>query len=91
MTTEKNCKEGLSLSVEKHLQCYFDAHKGNFPSSGLYKRVLAEIERPLITLTLITTKGNCIKASEILGINRNTLNKKIKELKIKVPRGKADI
>ena len=49
---------------------------------------LREIELPLIALTLMSTRGNQIKAAEVLGINRNTLRKKIRELDIPVTRGK---
>ena len=77
-------KMSLSLSVEKHLKEFFKLHRGKLPSSGLYSRVISEVERPLISISLIATKGNQIKASKLLGLNRNTLRKKIKELKIKV-------
>ena len=50
-------------------------------------RVIREVERPLITLTLQATRGNQIKAAEVLGVNRNTLRKKIKELGIPVIKG----
>jgi two-component system nitrogen regulation response regulator GlnG len=52
------------------------------PAEGLYDRVMAEIERPLIELTLEATRGNQIRAAAILGINRNTLRKKIQTLGI---------
>ena len=77
-------KMNLSLSVEKHLKEFFKLHRGKLPSPGLYSRVINEVERPLISISLIATKGNQIKASKLLGLNRNTLRKKIKELKIKV-------
>jgi two-component system nitrogen regulation response regulator GlnG len=63
------------------------AHKGALPASGLYDRVLREIERPLIAATLGATRGNQIKAAHLLGLNRNTLRKKIRELDIPVVRG----
>ena len=72
----------LSMSVEKHLKTFFKSHNDKLPSSGLYSRVLTEVERPLISLTLDATNGNQIKAAKLLGLNRNTLRKKIKELKI---------
>jgi two-component system nitrogen regulation response regulator GlnG len=50
--------------------------------------VLREIEMPLIALTLSATRGNQLRASELLGINRNTLRKKIRELDIPVTRGR---
>ena len=80
-------ENGLTGTVDRHLANYFAAHKNSLPASGLYERVLREIERPLITQTLIATKGNQIKAAEILGINRNTLRAKIRKLDIRVVRG----
>ena len=77
-------KVSLSLSVEEHLKNFFKLHKGKLPSSGLYSRIINEVERPLISLCLTATKGNQIKASKLLGLNRNTLRKKIKDLKIKI-------
>ena len=79
--------EGLAKSVEERLTTYFGAHDGELPTTGLYDRVIREVERPLITLTLQATRGNQIKAAEVLGVNRNTLRKKIKELGIPVIRG----
>jgi len=79
--------EGLAGAVERHIKDYFAAHKGGMPAAGLYDRVLREIERPLITLTLGATRGNQIKAAHLLGLNRNTLRKKIRELDIPVVRG----
>src|SRR4051794_39362909 len=79
--------EGLSAAVERHLKDYFTAHKDGLPAAGLYDRVLREIERPLIALTLVATRGNQIKAAQLLGLNRNTLRKKIRELDIQVLRG----
>ncbi|MGH7046848.1 MAG: nitrogen regulation protein NR(I) [Stellaceae bacterium] len=78
---------GLSGAVERHIRGYFDAHKGGLPATGLYDRVLREVERPLIVLTLGATRGNQIKAAHLLGLNRNTLRKKIRELDIPVVRG----
>lgn len=79
--------EGLSLVVERHLSEYFAAHEGALPSPGLYGRILREIERPLISISLIATGGNQLKAAELLGLNRNTLRKKIRDLDIHVVRG----
>ena len=56
------------------------------PPPGLYDRVLHEVERPLVTLSLQATRGNQIRAAALLGLNRNTLRKKIRELKIPVVR-----
>ena len=77
----------MRLLVERHIRGYFAAHKGVLPAAGLYDRVLREVERPLIALTLGATRGNQIKAAHLLGLNRNTLRKKIRELDIPVVRG----
>jgi two-component system, NtrC family, nitrogen regulation response regulator GlnG len=78
--------EGLGGAAERHLRDYFAAHKGGLPPSGLYDRVLQEIERPLIQLSLGATRGNQLRAAQLLGLNRNTLRKKIRELDIDVAR-----
>jgi len=77
-----NSVGSLSASVEKNLSHYFDLHKTSYPPPGLYNRVIHEVERPLILKTLAITKGNQIKAADLLGINRNTLRKKINYLDI---------
>ncbi len=79
--------ESLGASVERHLRAYFDAHKDGLPPAGVYDRILREMERPLLSLTLSATRGNQIKAAQLLGLNRNTLRKKIRELDIQVVRG----
>jgi two-component system nitrogen regulation response regulator GlnG len=78
--------DGLSSSVQQHLSTYFSSHGDKFPAAGLYDRVLKEVERPLIMLTLKATRGNQLKASDVLGLNRNTLRKKIRDLGIPVVR-----
>ena len=78
---------GLTQSVERHLKTYFSAHGEDMPAPGLYDRILREIERPLIQLTLDATRGNQLKAADVLGLNRNTLRKKIRVLDISVVRG----
>ena len=80
-------QESLGSAVERHLNEYFFAHKEELPASGLYERVLREVERPLIELSLAATRGNQIRAARLLGLNRNTLRKKIRGLKIQVFRG----
>ena len=80
--------QSLSASVSEHLERYFNQHGDSLPPPGLYNRVIREVELPLIALTLSATRGNQIKAAELLGINRNTLRKKIQELDIVVTRGK---
>lgn len=78
----------LSSAVEAHLGRYFALHGDQLPPPGLYDRVLREIEMPLIALTLAATRGNQLRAADVLGINRNTLRKKISDLDILVTRGK---
>ena len=80
-------EEGLGAAIDRHLRRYFAAHKDELPASGLYERVLHELERPLLIHSLAATRGNQIKAAQLLGLNRNTLRKKIRELDIKVVRG----
>jgi two-component system nitrogen regulation response regulator GlnG len=84
---EPDSDESLNAAVERHLTKYFEAHGGKLPPAGLYDRVLREIERPLITLSLTATRGNQIRAAQLLGLNRNTLRKKIRDLEIPVIRG----
>ena len=75
----------LEKNVEAHLRQYFAAHTGDdLPPPGLYDRILPLVEKPLIEMTLQTTGGNQLKAAFVLGINRNTLRKKITELGIKI-------
>ena len=76
----------LSASVGKHLKRYFDLHGGTLPPPGLYQRVLREVEFPLIEIALDATGGNQAKCADLLGINRNTLRKKITDLDIHVTR-----
>jgi two-component system nitrogen regulation response regulator GlnG len=78
--------EGLSDAVERHLADYFAGFKDNLPPPGLYHRVLREIEGPLIGAALAATRGNQIRAAELLGVNRNTLRKKVRDLDLQVIR-----
>ncbi len=78
--------EKLSASVARHLKRYFDLHGGSLPPGGVYNRILREVELPLIEIALDATAGNQAKCADLLGINRNTLRKKITELDIRVTR-----
>ncbi|MFV0361270.1 sigma-54-dependent transcriptional regulator [Tropicimonas sp.] len=78
--------EKLSASVARHLRRYFDLHGGVLPPPGLYQRILKEVEVPLIEIALDATGGNQAKCADLLGINRNTLRKKITDLDIRVTR-----
>ena len=77
-------EDKLSASIMKHLRRYFDLHGGQLPPPGLYQRILREMEMPLIEIALDATGGNQAKCADLLGINRNTLRKKITELDIRV-------
>ncbi|MBM3567570.1 MAG: nitrogen regulation protein NR(I) [Alphaproteobacteria bacterium] len=79
--------DNLGQAVEFHLKRYFAAHGDRLPPPGLYDRVLAEVERPLILAALAATRGNQLRAAELLGLNRNTLRKRIETLRIEVSRG----
>ncbi|MDP6841155.1 MAG: nitrogen regulation protein NR(I) [Rhodospirillales bacterium] len=76
----------ISEAVDRHLKDYFSAHGDSLPPAGLYDRVLKEVERPLISQCLGVTRGNQLRAADLLGLNRNTLRKKIRELGITVSR-----
>ena len=75
-------QQSLSEVAEIHIAHYFETLGEDLPHAGLYDRIIEEVERPLIIQTLHATKGNQIKAAEILGLNRNTLRKKIEWLHI---------
>ena len=78
--------ERLSASIGRHLKRYFDLHGDSLPPPGLYDRILKEMELPLIEIALDATGGNQAKCADLLGINRNTLRKKITDLDIRVTR-----
>ncbi len=83
----ENTDETLSASVERHLTKYFGSFTGEtLPPPGLYHRILKQVEGPLITAALAATRGNQIKAAELLGVNRNTLRKKIRDLDVQIMR-----
>jgi len=84
---ETRSPETLEQAIERHLSSFVAAQKDGLPVRDLYERVLAEVERPLLRLALAATRGNQIKAAAMLGLNRNTLRKKIRELDLPVVRG----
>ncbi|QFT59855.1 Nitrogen assimilation regulatory protein [Sulfitobacter sp. THAF37] len=87
LSTQANT-ERLGQSVERHLRRYFDQHGAVLPPPGLYAQILREVEAPLIEIALGATSGNQAKCADLLGINRNTLRKKITDLDIEVTRGR---
>jgi len=68
----------LRVSVEQALLRYF-THLDGHSACGLYDLVLAEVETPLLELTLTYVQGNQSKAAQMLGLNRGTLRKKLKQ------------
>jgi two-component system nitrogen regulation response regulator GlnG len=80
----------IGEAVEHYLQNYFASFGREMPPPGLYQRILAEVEYPLVLASMTATRGNQIKAAELLGLNRNTLRKKIRELGVSVYRGSRD-
>ena len=78
--------ENLSNAVERYLAHYFLGFDEGLPPPGLYHRILREVEAPLLSAALAATRGNQIRAADLLGVNRNTLRKKIRDLEIQVYR-----
>lgn len=81
--------EPMARVMERHIRQFLTAHEEGLVGNDIYDRVIAEVERPLIQLTLLATRGNQIKAAAMLGLNRNTLRKKIRDLEVPVVRGVA--
>ena len=82
-----NAHEQFSNGLEAHVAALFRSFGDTLPPAGLYHKILRELEAPLIAATLSATRGNQIKAAEILGLNRNTLRKKIRDLDLRSLRG----
>jgi two-component system nitrogen regulation response regulator GlnG len=80
-------QEQFVSGIERHIADLFRSFGDSPPPVGLYHRVLRDLEVPLIAATLSVTRGNQIKAAEILGLNRNTLRKKIRDLDLRGVRG----
>ena len=72
--------------LENKIKLLLNNSQSNYTQVGLYNLIVSEIEKPLIEICLKFTDGNQNKAAVLLGINRNTLRKKIKELKIEIHR-----
>ena len=83
---EKQISADASLAelVEGYLGGYFARYGRDLPPPGLYDRIIREVEQPLIAAALAATRGNQIRAAELLGLNRNTLRSRIKDLDIQV-------
>lgn len=68
----------LRVSVQAALETYFTDLNGH-PPGDLYRLVICEVEKPLFETVMSYARGNQTKAAEILGINRSTLRKKLKQ------------
>ena len=82
----------LELATERYLARYFAGFNGALPPAGLHQRILDEIEKPLLHAALAATNGNQIRTADLLGLNRNTVRKKIRDLGIavyKMPRAQG--
>ena len=77
---------GVRGATEYFVNRYFEEHEDGMPPDGVYQRFLQEFEYPLISNTLAACNGNQIKAAKVLGLNRNTLRKKIKMHGIRIIR-----
>ena len=79
--------KSLGELVKNKISRFFDKQKKenvDVSGSGLYKIIIEQVEKPLIELSLDQCNGNQVKAAKILGINRNTLKKKIDAHKIEI-------
>jgi two-component system, NtrC family, nitrogen regulation response regulator GlnG len=90
-SSDKPDADNLSGFMEHYLTQYFSSMGGGLPPEGLYERVLAEIEPPLLRASLLATNGNQLRAADLLGINRNTLRSKLKVRNIIALRGFSQV
>ena len=79
---EAEASASIAEQLRRHLHQYFSSHDGAVPPANLHADMLALFEKPLLEETLRYTRGNRIKAARMLGINRNTLYKKLCEHRI---------
>jgi two-component system nitrogen regulation response regulator GlnG len=84
---DQNISGSLDQLMDRFMERYFQELGQDLPSAGLYTRIIEQIEIPLLSHMLSAVNGNQVKAAEILGINRNTLRKKIKTLGLPVVKG----
>jgi len=83
--------ESLPASVDACLRTYFKDLNGMSPASGMYVKVISQVEKPLIEHVLRYVRCNQVRAASILGINRNTLRKKIQALDIDLNKIVGDV
>ena len=80
--------KSLADIVEYHVKKYFADHGNLLPTKGVYQRIIKEVEAPIIRISLEACKGNQLKCANLLGLNRNTLRKKLKNINIDVAKYK---
>jgi DNA-binding protein Fis len=80
--TTQNIRNGFQQVTKEYLVDFFEEHPDILTARGIYPIIMGEVEKPLISCVLKFTKGNQSIAAEILGVNRNTLRKKIIDLKL---------
>ncbi len=83
MTTCPLNENEIARYVRKAVNDYFEDLDGEDPSCGVYDMVLYCMEKPLIETVLLHAGGNQTRAAELLGMNRNTLRKKMQTHGIK--------
>ncbi|NBX85675.1 MAG: hypothetical protein EBQ80_00290 [Proteobacteria bacterium] len=83
--------ESLPASVDACLKTYFKDLNGMSPAAGMYIKVISQVEKPLIEHVLRYVRCNQVRAASILGINRNTLRKKIQSLNIDLGKIVGDV
>lgn len=81
--------ENLQMAIEQYLARYFDGFSPGLPPDGLHHRLNETVERPLLRATMIAVRGNQIRAAKLLGINRNTLRKRLTDLGIEPSLGRT--
>jgi two-component system, NtrC family, nitrogen regulation response regulator GlnG len=82
-------RASMSGTIEQHLAGYFAEFGTDLPPDGLHARIIEEVERPLLIATMAAVRGNQLKAAKLLGINRNTLRKKLFDLGIGAQSGRV--
>ena len=78
----KNRNEGLGEVIEKYLRRFYAETAETVEHANVYSAVVDEVERRLISVTLDVASGNRLKTAKILGLNRNTLLKKMRKLNL---------
>ncbi len=76
--SEANRENELSLTVRKVMRQYFKDLDGE-KASGIYDMVVLAVEKPMLEVVMFQAQGNQTRAAELLGMNRNTLRKKLQQ------------